>query len=141
MTGEFYLVVLGFFSSLPWVNPRREKLGLTGLFSAEFKGPTKEDYVLPCAHYEMGVLAWTEAIGACPEDFPTASDPDGANSEGDKGGEVSLEEFRKKKVEECQARLDKAAAWEAFVLDARCGMRVQTGLETLKWYKKRMGWA
>lgn len=114
--------------------------------SAEFKGATKEDYVLPCANYEMGALAWTEAIGANLEDFPT-SDPSGSSesdekaADGENGKEASLEEFRKEKVEECQASLDKAAAWEAFVLDARCGMRVQTGVETLKWYRKRMGWA
>lgn len=89
----------------------------------------------------MGALAWTEAIDAKPEDFP-ASDPDPAPDSDGKAEEVpsSLEEFRKEKVEECQASLDKAAAWEAFVLDARCGMRVQTGVETLKWYRKRMGW-
>ena len=88
----------------------------------------------------MGALAWTEAIGADLEDFPTApSDSHEKETDGEKE-ETPLEEFRKEKVEECQASLDKAAAWEAFVLDARCGMRVQTGVETLKWYRKRMGW-
>ena len=87
----------------------------------------------------MGALAWTEAIGADLEHFSdSGKDADVEQDENDR--ETPLDEFRKEKVEECQASLDKAAAWEAFVLDARCGMRVQTGVETLKWYRKRMGW-
>lgn len=137
--------------------------------SSCFKGPTKEDYVLPCAHYEMGALAWTEAINAGTE--PDSADLSGAredaegtevegerkvdgedklngeskaevpNREGSKQEGDPHDDYRKKKIEECQASLDRAAGWESFVLDARCGMRVQTGVETLRWYRGRMGWA
>lgn len=61
---------------------------------------------------------------------------EGSAKEGD-----LLEDYRKQKIEECQESLDRAAGWESFVLDARSGMKVQTGVETLRWYRKRMGWA
>jgi hypothetical protein len=37
--------------------------------------------------------------------------------------------------------MDVAKVWEAFVLDARIGMRVQSGLETLSWFGKKMGYS
>lgn len=87
----------------------------------------------------MAALSWTEAV-ATPADIASAPDSDAQEgAEGD-DDESSLEEYRREKVAECQASLDRAAGWEAFVLDARCGMRVQTGGETLKWYRRRMGW-
>ena len=63
------------------------------------------------------------------------------DGKGSKKEDNALDEYRKKKIEECQASLDRAAGWESFVLDARCGMRVQTGVETVRWYRRRMGWA
>ncbi|SPO04074.1 related to Mitochondrial outer membrane protein IML2 [Cephalotrichum gorgonifer] len=145
---------------------RGELEGVLKLDRSNFKGPTKDDYILPCAHYEMGALAWTEAIGTptgglsaslghldlsggeTQTEKKTDEKGDGEKEAGEKEGavedgegDVDPDEFRKKKIAECQASLDKAAAWEAFVLDARCGMKVQTGIETLKWYRKRMGWA
>lgn len=41
-------------------------------------------------------------------------------------------------MEECQKQLDIVKIWEAFLLDARIGMRVQSGLETLKWFRQKM---
>lgn len=63
------------------------------------------------------------------------------NGAGSKQEEDLLDEYMKEKIEECQASLDRAAGWESFVLDARSGMKVQTGIETLRWYRRRMGWA
>ncbi|OTA99837.1 hypothetical protein M426DRAFT_16068 [Hypoxylon sp. CI-4A] len=91
-----------------------------------FKGPTKDDYALPAAHYEMAVLAWVEVQQ--PEARKEAND-------GDEG------EWLREKTEECQSWLDKVAKWEAYILDARIGMRVQTGMDTLRWYKRERGWA
>lgn len=51
------------------------------------------------------------------------------------------EDWLREKTEECQSWLDKVAKWEAFVLDARIGMRVQTAMDTLRWYKRERGWA
>ncbi|OTB15841.1 hypothetical protein K445DRAFT_22160 [Daldinia sp. EC12] len=91
-----------------------------------FKGPTKDDYALPAANYEMAVLAWVEVQK--PE----------LRRDNDRGDE---KEWLREKVEECQAWLDKVANWGTFTLDARIGMRVQTGMDTLSWYKKHHEWA
>ncbi|PKS06711.1 hypothetical protein jhhlp_006785 [Lomentospora prolificans] len=104
-----------------------------------FKGGTKEDYILPCAHYEMGVLSWTEACSSTLETIRENMNGQEVPPE-EEDEEKALENFRRAKIDECRESLDKAGNWEAFVLDGRCGMRVQTGIETLKWYEKRMGW-
>ncbi|KAI1130794.1 breast cancer protein [Nemania abortiva] len=79
-----------------------------------FKGSTKDDYILPTACYEMAVLSWVE-------------------------GQADTAAETKKKVEDCQTWLDKVAKWESYVLDGRIGMRVQTGMDTLRWYKREHG--
>lgn len=91
---------------------------------AAFKGPTKDDYALPAAHYEMAVVAWSEA---CARDlFP--KDP------------AAIDEYRLKKVNECWESLDRVTKWESFNLDARIGMRVQAGLDSIRWLKKKKKW-
>lgn len=87
-----------------------------------FKGHLKNDYVAPATAYELGAIAWDECCDP-PEN------------------EENIAAYRKKKMEECEAQLEKVKAWEAFVLDVRIGLRVQSGLETLKWFKGKMGWA
>ncbi|KAI2472741.1 hypothetical protein F4781DRAFT_428157 [Annulohypoxylon bovei var. microspora] len=91
-----------------------------------FRGGNKDDYPLPAAHYEMAALAWFEV------QKPELRGPIDEEDE---------EDWLYEKVEECQSWLDKVAKWEAFVLDARIGMRVQTGMDTITWYKKEHGWA
>lgn len=54
-------------------------------------------------------------------------------------GQTNTQAETKKKVDECQSWLDKVAQWEAYVLDGRVGMRVQTGMDTLRWYKRKHG--
>ncbi|KAI0440516.1 outer membrane protein Iml2/Tetratricopeptide repeat protein 39 [Xylaria telfairii] len=81
---------------------------------SSFKGATKDDYIPPSAYYEMAVLAWVE-------------------------GQMKTPAETKKKVEDCQSWLDKVSRWEAYVLDGRIGMRVQTGMDTLRWYKREHG--
>ncbi|KAI1346440.1 outer membrane protein Iml2/Tetratricopeptide repeat protein 39 [Xylaria sp. FL0043] len=84
------------------------------LDKAAFKGSTKDDYIPPAAHYEMAVLAWVEGRTGTPAET-------------------------KKKIEDCQSWLDKVARWDSYVLDGRIGMRVQTGMDTLRWYKREHG--
>ncbi|CAG9950948.1 unnamed protein product [Clonostachys rosea f. rosea IK726] len=88
-----------------------------------FKGPTKNDYVLPAATYELGAIAWEESCADPP------------------AGESDVASYRRRKAEECEAQLTKVTAWEAFSLDFRIGLRVQSGMETLKWFKTKNGWA
>ncbi|EFQ35716.1 breast cancer protein [Colletotrichum graminicola M1.001] len=102
---------------------------------AAFKGTTKDEYPMPMAHYEMAAVAWFE--GCQPEKrTPAADEPTDAE-----GQAKAVEDYRRKKTDECQEWLDKVVAWEAFVFDARLGMRVQSALETLKWFKKKNAWA
>ncbi|KAM0321576.1 hypothetical protein ACHAQA_010066 [Verticillium albo-atrum] len=93
------------------------------------KGPLMDDYALPAAHYELGVIAWLEACGP---DTPGSADANADAVAKDK-------EHRVAKAKQSQEHLDAVVAWEAFLFDARLGMRVQTGLETLKWFRERAG--
>lgn len=74
------------------------------------------------ATYELGVIAWTQCCNP----------PEGTANE--------VASYRRQKANQCQEHLEKVKAWETFVLDARVGMRVQSGLETLKWFKKKNDW-
>ncbi|KAM3504616.1 hypothetical protein MY11210_008287 [Beauveria gryllotalpidicola] len=89
-----------------------------------FKGAHKEDYVVPAAIHEVAAIAWAEC-GQPPADFDAAQ----------------TEEYQRTKVKKCEENLEKARVWEAYVLDARMGMRIQCGLATLAWYRNKKGWA
>lgn len=96
---------------------------LTCLRSSLFKGPSKNDYVLPAGIYEIGAIAWEE----CCADPPAE--------------ETDVNAYRRRKTEECEAQLMKVMGWEAFALDIRIGLRMQSGMETLRWFKAKNGWA
>lgn len=95
---------------------------------AVFKGGNRDDYALPAAHYELAVVAWQEA---CDRD----TWPEGITELAD------IDKYRREKLDVCQAALEKVAAWESFVLDARIGMRVQVGRDSVKWLKVKKGWS
>ncbi len=92
--------------------------------SALFKG-TAEEYVLPAGHYEAAGVAWNEAS----DEASYPSDPEARDT------------YRREKTNESLACLERVAKWESFVLDARIGLRVQTGLDSIKWVKRKRGWA
>ena len=73
---------------------------------AVFKGSLRDDWMAPTANYEMAALLWMQKTGELEED--------------------------KKLVREAQDCLDKAAKWESYDLDARMGMKVTTGVETVR---------
>jgi len=74
---------------------------------AEFKGQLRDDWTCPVAHYEMGAVCWMQRDGG-------AGDAE--------------------RVRECGEWLEKVARWESFGLDARIGLKVTMGLDTLKKY-------
>ncbi|KAH6678782.1 breast cancer protein [Plectosphaerella plurivora] len=86
------------------------------------KGGNRDDYALPNAHYELAALAWFEAAA------PPAADVDAA----------ATKARRVAKAKEAQGHLDTVVAWEPFLFDARLGMRVQAGVQTLKWFQDRL---
>ncbi|ORY62405.1 breast cancer protein [Pseudomassariella vexata] len=108
--------------------------GVVTIDKLVFKGPTKDDYALPSAHYEMAAVAWAEVqhqrlqlkISGITRDSVEGKDADAQLM---------------KKTAECHDWLDKVVKWEGFVLDIRIGMRVQTGMDTLKWFRREQGWA
>lgn len=86
----------------------------------------RDDYTLPAAHYEMAAAAWRDACN--PSKWPTSR------------GTEAIEAFRRQKAEECLAYLEKTAKWESYVLDGRFGMRIQAGIDSVKWLKGKKGW-
>ncbi|KFY14123.1 hypothetical protein V492_02834 [Pseudogymnoascus sp. VKM F-4246] len=78
-----------------------------------FKGHLYDDWNCPSAYYEMAVISWME------KDLP------GSDS--------------KAKLIECEEWLSKVAKWDtSYVLDARIGMKVTTGLDTIKRCRPRV---
>ncbi|KAK6196553.1 hypothetical protein LQW54_011442 [Pestalotiopsis sp. IQ-011] len=96
-----------------------------------FDGKIHDDWAQPAAAYETAVLAWVE--------LQNANKAEVASSNGDATKDTDA--WRRQKTDECQSWLDKCAGWGTYILDARIGMRVQTGMDTLRWYERVKGWS
>jgi hypothetical protein len=78
----------------------------------EFNGHLTDNWTAPCARYELSVIAWTRYT---------------ANTEDSEA------------LQECSDWLEKAAKWESYDLDARIGIRIATGRDTLTKYGVQPG--
>lgn len=100
------------------------------------KGGLKDDYSWPLAQYELGVIAYDEACDISADNLPADS---AEETKGDDAArKTKARELRLAKLDECQSYLDLVVQGEAYLLDARMGMRVQTGIETLKWFRGKL---
>lgn len=101
----------------------------------------------------MAVLAWVDvqqperrhnkasadkvsADGVTADPSPESTSPSLASDDDQK----EVDTWVRQKTDECHNWLDKAAKWETYVLETRIGMRVQTGMDTLRWFKRDKGW-
>jgi hypothetical protein len=73
-----------------------------------FKGNFRDNWTPPAARYEMAVTYWVDYLQSGDEKY----------------------------LSESQNLLDVAANWEAYDLDVRVGLRVKTGLETVRRQKE-----
>lgn len=73
-----------------------------------FKGPMKDSWTCPCAHYEMAACLWAERDGSTED---------------------------RARLKECSCWLDEVAKWDRYDLDARIGLKVTTAQDTLKRFK------
>lgn len=113
---------------------------LTLLYRALFKGEHSDDWTAPCAHYELAVLAWRECCD--PTCWPsTDNETTTTDDDSNKKDTTTIDTFRQEKLRQCGEYLDHVKNWETFVLDARVGMKVQTGFDTVAWLKEKKGWA
>ncbi|RKU48741.1 Mitochondrial outer membrane protein iml2 [Coniochaeta pulveracea] len=103
---------------------RRTLENVLAMDKAAFKGGHKDDYIIPAATYEMAASAWWE----CCDEAKWPTDPS------------KVEGYRRERVEECANYLEKLVKWEAFLLDGRFGLRIQGGLDSVKWLKAKKGW-
>lgn len=103
----------------------------------------------------MAAVAWMEVCNS--DSWPSPSPPSTApapapvveDSEGNASSVAAsvkekpdaVEAFRREKTDETQLHLEKVSKWESFVLDARFGMRVQAGVDSVNWLKGKKGWA
>ncbi|KAK8112902.1 Breast cancer protein [Apiospora sp. TS-2023a] len=117
---------------------------LTGALEIDrnlFKGPLKDDWAQPAAAYEMAAVTWwrvqRKKSGVTTATFDEKAD---AQSTTSKKEALSDTDWLKKQTALCEEWLEKVTNWGSFTLDARIGMRVQTGKDTLKWYKREQGW-
>lgn len=106
------------------------------LHRTALKGHLYDDWAAPSANYEMAVIAWFEKnLGGADSSAVDYKTADGTVVERKEKSRSS----RKAKIDECEEYLQKAAKWDAYVLDSRIGLKITTGVETLRVYKVQHG--
>ena len=81
-----------------------------------FKGGLKDDWIPPAAHYEMAANLWAMR---------------------DETQGQAASEGNKKLVLEAEHWLEKTSKWESYSLDARIGVKVTSGLDTIKRWEEK----
>ncbi|KAL8644912.1 MAG: hypothetical protein Q9210_007009 [Variospora velana] len=95
----------------------------------QLKGGLRDDWTVPVAHYEMGVVCWMRR-----REGGSGTKNDGGNSTN--GGGVGEGKTEDEWVKECEGWIEKAAKWESYELDARVGLKVATAQDTLKKWRE-----
>ena len=123
------------------------------------KGGHKDDWALPCAHYEMAVNLWMErsayikangrtiAANADDSNATTANTeqnangaPSGIEMSQEKGEEVKIDiEADRKLVAMAKGEIEKVRNWEKYDLDARIGMKVTAAWDAIKKWEAKHG--
>lgn len=120
---------------------------------ALFKGPNKDDWTAPTAHYEMAVNLWMQRsqyikeYGAgIPSPSTKATEPSASISQcamaDDHVSRTSNEpqpDIDAKLVSECREWIDKASGWESYDLDARIGLKVTMARDALRKWEAKHG--
>ena len=95
------------------------RIGVLDVDRNELKGGLKDDWTAPVAHYEMGVICWTERKKLARQ-----------------GKELKVTEAL---IREAESWIEKAAGWESYGLDARIGLKIATAQDTLKKWREKHG--
>lgn len=123
-----------------------------------FKGPLKDDWTAPTAHYEMAVNLWMQRSQYIREYGAGIPDPSTDHiavssqqspSHGRKlaeGQARNLHEFLDfdiqkdaKLVSECREWIDKASNWGRYDLDSRAGIKITTAADALRKWEAKHG--
>jgi Protein of unknown function (DUF3808) len=126
---------------------------------ALFKGPDRDDWTAPTAHYEMAVNLWMQRSQYLREHGAGIPDPSKDHaalspssssssahhhvSPGQARTATELLDIDIQKdaalVSKCRDYVDKVSKWESYVLDARIGMKVTTAADALRKWEAKHG--
>jgi hypothetical protein len=81
---------------------------------ALFKGPLKDEWTCPTAHYEMAANAWAMRVAT--------------------GGKLDRD---RELVADAERWLETVAKWESYSMENRIGLKVTTGLDTVRKWRAR----
>lgn len=102
-----------------------------------FKGPLRDNWVLPAAHFEFSANLWMER----PSYVPTHASPwDPEPSYRGLGEEKEIVSVERNLIQECSEHLEKVAKWESYDLDTRIGLKVTAAKDAIrKWHASHPG--
>ena len=98
------------------------------------KGPNREEWIGPAAHYEMAVNCWQQRTGYTALHGETLATERVTKCQG--RPKIDLK-YDAKVVQEAKLYAEKVKAWEAYELDARFGMKVTSALDGIKWWERK----